>query len=404
MYLEPGEIFLPIAAGAVYAVAMHVRVGTWKRRAQFVTDTNRYRDDVEAKLRDRDAATREGEAAVEQARVKLNHERDHLKLILDRTKRVFPWASRIHGDLLAAEADKLTRDLQAKKRPAFKAAEAVQEFKRSARERLEHAKYGEYKALVYETAFPFLVDFIEGAPTAELAAVDAPYSEGDDPAKQWLSEAEWNRMTPSERAQQSLERYLKRKKTSWEIGREYERYIGYQYEKIGWEVEYQGATRGFEDLGRDLIARGSGQTIIIQCKYWGQWKDIHENAIFQLFGSVVDYLFERNLMRDGEDVFQALQRNNLRGLFVTSTTLSNRALVACKALGIEVNATIPLESDYPRIKCNVGRTEKLYHLPFDQQYDRIKIEPAKGEFYAATAAEAEAAGFRRVHRWRPAAK
>jgi hypothetical protein len=26
------------------------------------------------------------------------------------------------------------------------------------------------------------------------------------------------------------------------------------------------------------------------------------------------------------------------------------------------------------IKCNVNQGNKIYHLPFDQQYDRIKIQ------------------------------
>ena len=59
--------------------------------------------------------------------------------------------------------------------------------------------------------------------------------------------------------------------------------------------------------------------------------------------------------------------------------------------------------DYPCIKCNIGHTEygeitKIYHLPFDQQYDSTKIKN-KGEFYAVTVAEAEAAGFRRAFKW-----
>ena len=59
--------------------------------------------------------------------------------------------------------------------------------------------------------------------------------------------------------------------------------------------------------------------------------------------------------------------------------------------------------DYPCIKCNIGHGEcgevtKIYHLPFDQQYDSTKIKN-KGEFYAVTVAEAEAAGFRRAYKW-----
>jgi hypothetical protein len=57
-------------------------------------------------------------------------------------------------------------------------------------------------------------------------------------------------------------------------------------------------------------------------------------------------------------------------------------------------------SDYPMIKCNIsGRDkERIYHLPFDQQYDRVKIS-GRPEMYAYTVAEAERAGFRRAWRW-----
>lgn len=48
-----------------------------------------------------------------------------------------------------------------------------------------------------------------------------------------------------------------------------------------------------------------------------------------------------------------------------------------------------------------GRTrEKIYHLPFDQQYDKVVIEPERGEFYADSVATAEARGFRRAFRYR----
>ena len=51
---------------------------------------------------------------------------------------------------------------------------------------------------------------------------------------------------------------------------------------------------------------------------------------------------------------------------------------------------------------NIARRgeERIYHLPFDQQYDSTVIEPDRGELYAATTAEAEELGFRRAWRWR----
>ena len=91
------------------------------------------------------------------------------------------------------------------------------------------------------------------------------------------------------------------------------------------------------------------------------------------------------------------------GTFTTTTTLSERAHQFAAQLGIRVEENVPL-ADYPRIKCNVGRDGKrIYHLPFDQQYDTTLIEPDKGERWVATVAEAEALGFRRAWRWKGAA-
>ena len=42
--------------------------------------------------------------------------------------------------------------------------------------------------------------------------------------------------------------------------------------------------------------------------------------------------------------------------------------------------------------------EKIFHLPFDQQYDNVKIDKP-GEFYAWNVKEAVQAGFRRAFRY-----
>ena len=62
-------------------------------------------------------------------------------------------------------------------------------------------------------------------------------------------------LTPSEKLQKMLDWYWNRpSKSNWQIGRDYERYIGYLYETKGWNVYYHGK-KGFEDLGRDLICK-----------------------------------------------------------------------------------------------------------------------------------------------------
>lgn len=81
--------------------------------------------------------------------------------------------------------------------------------------------------------------------------------------------------------------------------------------------------------------------------------------------------------------------------------MSERAKRFAAELEITVEEQVPL-AEYPRIKCNIARAggERIYHLPFDQQHDRIVMEPSRGEFHASTIKEAENAGFRRAWRWR----
>jgi hypothetical protein len=131
---------------------------------------------------------------------------------------------------------------------------------------------------------------------------------------------------------------------------------------------------------RDLLAERDGQIEVIQCKRWARSKTIHEKHVFQLFGTVVAAGIEN-------------PEKKVTGTFTTTTALSERARKFARALDIRVEENFPL-ADYPRIKCNVARDgERIYHLPFDQQYDTTIIEPARGEKHAGTVAEAESAGF-----------
>ena len=47
--------------------------------------------------------------------------------------------------------------------------------------------------------------------------------------------------------------HVQRPKSDWEIGRAYERYLGYLRESSGWRVVFHGALMGYADFGRDLI-------------------------------------------------------------------------------------------------------------------------------------------------------
>ena len=96
-----------------------------------------------------------------------------------------------------------------------------------------------------------------------------------------------------------------------------------------------------------------------------------------------------------------LQKGKIKPIFITSTRLSEKAKEFANVLGVQVIENLPLKH-YPSVKCNVSRRtgEKIYHLPFDQQYDRTLIEDERNECYVETVKEAEDLGFRQAFWWR----
>jgi hypothetical protein len=281
--------------------------------------------------------------------------------------------------------------LKYKKHPALKAAEVVRE----EAQRRRQADYDRRKigAIIeyYESIAPFLVDFKEDIAEVEDEERYRDYDEEErqDPATYYLTKEEYRKLSSIERNQRALNRFWERPKSNWLLGRIYERFIGYLYEKQGYDVEYVGIFKGYEDLGRDLICKKAGDILVIQCKNWSQFKTIYEKHIFQFFGTVFQYK-------------DANPKANVKGIFYTTTQLSELARRFAHELNIGLKENFKFDRTYPCIKCNVSRIDetKIYHLPFDQQYDNVKIEKERREFYCTTVKEAEEKGFRRAYRYR----
>lgn len=307
----------------------------------------------------------------------------------------FPWLAKAYSDYSHLKEMKEADFLETKKHPAMKAADVVRDISRAKREIEKKFRIVKYLLEYHENLFPWLVDF-RGQDLDELIkqviekdSKEKEFDEEyDDPAKKWLTKAEYANLSTVEKFQLALDRYWKKRKTPWEIGRDYERYIGYLYEKSGYDVYYQGIVEGLADLGRDIIAIKGDTAEVVQCKYWSKNKIIHEKWICQFKGTVLKYCLES-------------PSKKVVGCFVTSTKLSDVAREFAKALDIYFEEEKDLEP-YPSIKCNVSRGtgEKIYHLPFDQQYDRTLVEEERNECYIETVAEAESLGFRRAFRWR----
>ena len=316
--------------------------------------------------------------------------RSALQQLEETQDQSYPWLAKLRADAYEAADLQWVEYLRCKNRPALQTAAEVEkiiryELKTS---RIE-AKQAEYQLCFYESLFPWLKDFKEVPPNYAFSFVknDAHDSNDDSQSyfKNYISPIEWNNLSESDRYQLILDRYITRSKSNWEIGIEYERYIGYLCEQEGYKVIYNGAREKLEDMGRDLILKRNGETILVQCKRWAEYKTVHENHVFQLAGSVFEYQYQH----PGETITGAL---------VTAAELSDVASRCAGYLGIKVYAKVPCKG-YRRIKCNIGKGgQKIYHLPVDQQYDTAVID-SPGEFYASTVAEAEAAGFRRAYRW-----
>lgn len=303
------------------------------------------------------------------------------------------WLADFIADCRSEFDESRAKYLEFKKHPAIKSAEVVREVKLEKRKLISELKFLEYQLKTYEEYFPFLEEYKEIIldEHADLGQGKDNVEELEkvDPVNLLLSKEEYEKLSNAERNQLALDRYLGRTKSNWEIGRLYERYIGYLYEMDDWKVVYHGAIKGFEDFGRDLICTRESEVHIVQAKCWSKKKVIREKHVFQLFGSTVHY--RKNLTNYA-----------VEPIFTTTTNLSNEAQEVAKALQIEVRYE-PLNTNYPMIKCNINpkTKEKIYHLPLDQQYDKIVVGNIAGEKYVKTVQEAESAGFRRAWRYLP---
>ncbi|KKT87189.1 MAG: hypothetical protein A3J46_00240 [Candidatus Yanofskybacteria bacterium RIFCSPHIGHO2_02_FULL_41_11] len=305
----------------------------------------------------------------------------------------FPWLAKAYAEFFELQDRSIVDFMQYKKHSAISASLIVKEQSRLRREAEKEKKIAKYLVEYYEHIAPFLLDLKEEVDiaTEQERELLKEYSEEElqDETTHYLTKEEYRKLPTIERNQMALDRFWKRPKSKWLIGRLYERYVGYLFEKDDYDVDYVGIFKGFEDLGRDLICRKGNDFVVIQCKNWAEFRTIYEKHIFQFFGTVFQYKDEN-------------KDKKVRAIFYTSTKLSDLARRFSKELNIELKENFKFDREYPVIKCNVSRIDgtKIYHLPFDQQYDKTKIEKDRGEFYCQTVKEAETAGFRRAFRYK----
>lgn len=295
------------------------------------------------------------------------------------------------SDFKLVQYDISAKYLRTKKHPAHGEAKRIGELKQETK--LYHEQYKQmlYKYEVLIGLFPELSTYIEDFESIkqlnDFRNLDNLQNDYDR-VRDYISSEEYARLNVDERNQRALNSYINRKnKSKWQIGRDYEMHIAYLYRSKGWTVIQYGIEKKLEDMGRDLIVIGKDKILIVQCKYWSETKLIHEKHIAQLYGSTVEYALNNRILNGNITV---------EPVFVTNIDLSETAKRFAQTLKVTVHK-IDM-GIFPRIKCNVNNSEKIYHLPFDQQYDRTKIEN-KDEMYAFTVKDAVEAGFRRALRF-----
>ena len=310
-------------------------------------------------------------------------------------KKARAWFGALYAETQSLLDDYRSNLLRYKKRPSLKGAEQVREVKKEKRELNKKLKIIEYQLKTYEQYFPIIEDFKDYILEDDtfLIKSDGSVSQDEDydPVQKFLKPEEFKKLPIDRKNQLALDRYLNKTHTKLEIGRFYERYIGYLYEQEDWIVKFFGIIEGFDDLGRDLICTKGNEIHIVQTKNRSKYKIIREKYLYQHFATTIHYQLQEKISK----------KVKVKPIFYATIDFSDMAKKVSKALNIQIK-TEKLKKDYPMIKCNINPStkEKIYHLPFDQQYDKVIIGNNPGELYVKTVAEATKKGFRRAFRYR----
>lgn len=299
----------------------------------------------------------------------------------------FSYSASLCADMKIYVFDRCENHLRWKTHPAKSAAETVKILKKETKSYIQQYNEMLYKYEFLLNIFPELNKYVDDEESLICLSEYDGFSDFDkvrDRSADYLSKEEWSKLGDDERNQLALDRYKKKNKSNWIIGSEYEMYYAHKLRQRGLNVIDFGIRKGLNDLGRDIIASNGGCVYIIQCKRWASRKLIHENVVCQLYGTSIEYRLSKNDM-------------NLKVIpvLVTTTDLSDMAQKFAEALGVRIKKEEI--SDYPMIKCNINNGNKIYHLPFDQQYWNTQI-CKNGEFYAWSVKEAVSHGFRRAYR------
>lgn len=152
-----------------------------------------------------------------------------------------------------------------------------------------------------------------------------------------------------------------------ELGRFYERYIGYLYEQENYRVSYNGIITGEKDACRDLICwnEEKNQTLVIQTKCWSKKRPIRKDIVSQIYNSAKVHSVE------------AYINEKTIPMIITSSWLDKEAKALAKELGVQYRENVKLDKNYPLVK----RKGDYYYLPFEVGGSKIYDQLSDVEYY-----------------------
>jgi hypothetical protein len=179
-----------------------------------------------------------------------------------------------------------------------------------------------------------------------------------------------------------------------ELGIAYERYVGHLYELGGWCVIYRGILKGKRDQGRDLVCAKEQVIHVVQCKCWSSHSEVPLEVVTKLLETTQKY---RQRCHDAAQALLDLggiQNATVKSVLVTSTVLSSLARAKAKAERVsyrEKKSLLP----YPEIKC--VKSEGLYYVPTQAQFDSVPIRLKQGDGRVSTEEEAMRLGYAKAN-------
>ena len=172
---------------------------------------------------------------------------------------------------------------------------------------------------------------------------------------------------------------------SCDYGRQYERYIGYLFESNGYMVTYRGIADNLDDGGIDLVARAPRKIRLVQCKRWRH--AVGKDIVSRLLGAIDRFVYED---RKGKP---SRMRMDIRGVIVCSADVEKEAEEMSRHFGILLRPNMKFRR-YPAIKAQrITGDAGRFLLPTSRGYDRMRLDPKRGDGYFSSVREVLARGF-----------